>query len=78
LENQTVDLLVGGVLDKSLEPLGNKGSKVTMGKNKGSQQREYLWHPLSPGRPLFPVVCCSLLEIGDMFLKSFSGIMNDP
>jgi hypothetical protein len=47
-----------------------------MGKNKGSQQREDTWHPLNPGRPLLPVVCCSLLEMGNLFLKSL--VMNDP
>jgi hypothetical protein len=52
--------------------------KVKMGKNKESRQREDQWHLLNPGRPLFPTVGCSLLEIGNMFPKSLSGIMNDP
>jgi hypothetical protein len=52
--------------------------KVTMGKNKDSQERESPWHPLSPGRPLFPAVRCSLLEVGSIILKSLSGTMNNP
>jgi hypothetical protein len=53
-----------------------EGGKVTGGKNKVSQQREGPWHPLSSGRPRFPAVCCSLLEIGSTFPKSLRGIMN--
>jgi hypothetical protein len=52
--------------------------KAAMGKNKGFQQREDPWHPLSPGRPLFPAVRCSLLEVGSIILKSLSGTMNNP
>jgi hypothetical protein len=48
-----------------------------MGKNKESQLRESTWHSLSLERPLFPAVHYLLLEIGSMFLKSLSGIMND-
>jgi hypothetical protein len=48
-----------------------------MGKNKESQLRESTWHSLSLERPLLPAVHYLLLEIGSMFLKSLSGIMND-
>jgi hypothetical protein len=48
-----------------------------MRKNKESQLTEDAWYPLSPGTALFPGVHCLLLNIGSMFLKSLSGIMND-
>jgi hypothetical protein len=77
---------MSSVLDKSLEPFhfGKQSEKVfeegkvTIGKIKESKQREDPWHPLSPGRSLFPAVCCSLLEIGNTFPKCLSGIMNNP
>jgi hypothetical protein len=39
---------------------GLEEGMVPMGKNKGTQQREDVWHPLSPGRPQFPAGHCLL------------------
>jgi hypothetical protein len=47
-------------------------------KNKGSQQKEYPWHPFNPGRSLFPAVHRFLLEVDSIFPKSFNGTTNIP
>jgi hypothetical protein len=52
-----------------------------MGKNKGTQKREDVWHPLSPGRPPFPAGDCFLLEIGSnlpILLEASWLILDDP
>jgi hypothetical protein len=69
------------IVDKSLEPQETKWESVWRKQDhngyKGIQQRKDSWHPLSPGRSGFPAVHCLLLEIGSMFRKSLSVIMNN-
>jgi hypothetical protein len=65
-----------GASGKQSEKVFEEG-KVTMGMNKGSQQREDTGHPLSPGRHLFTAVDVLLLDYGSTFWKSLSGIMNN-
>jgi hypothetical protein len=70
------------IVNKSLEPLGNtvrKGFKKASSQQEKlvSQLKDYTWHSLSLGSPLFLAVHCLWLDIGSTFLESLSGIMND-